>query len=225
MWRMPLRRAIRIWLPAAVVAAGLVIAPAAEARLSEKHVCAIRRCRTLAASAQIRVFTATARQERTSPSSITFAEWLPTGRLEYLSSSEILERGVSHFALAGRFLAFAFDTIDEVEEYGLSETTALLNVETGRERQMPGTFFKEPSRGTAQVVLTPAGSVAWMIEGLFNQTATGYLFGRAIYALRAGARKPVLLASSEETVPMSLAATPGHIYWLEAGTARTFAAP
>jgi hypothetical protein len=181
------------------------------------------------AGTKVRVFKATARHERQTPSSITFAQWLPTGRLEPISNSEVLERVISHFVVAGRYLAFADGIVEPDEESGFTETTILLNVETGRERRMPVSGFKVPSRGVVQVVLTAAGSIAWMIEGLFDnpiaETSTGPLPGRAVYALRAGAKEPAWLAYSENIVSMSLAATSGHIYWLETSGPRTFATP
>ncbi len=93
---------------------------------------------------------------------------------------------------------------------------------------MPGTDFSEGSRGVVQVVVTPSGSMAWMIEGLFsNPTAkmAEILPGRAVYALLAGDKRPQLLAYSESIVSLSLAAAPGHIYWLEASGPRTLPAP
>jgi hypothetical protein len=196
---------------------------------SESKICSAYRCATLVAGAKVRVFKATERHEHQEPSSITFAQWLPTGQLDFLTKAEGLERGVSHFVIAGRYLAFADEYAGEDEENGFSETTVLLNVETGREREMPGWFFTSPSRGVVQVALTSAGSLAWMIEGLFgNPTAgmaTNPLPGRAVYALRAGGKGPTLLAYSEDIVPMSLAAISGHIYWLETSGPRTYAAP
>jgi len=196
---------------------------------SESRICSEYRCKTLVAGTRVRVLKATARHKQQTPSSITFAQWVLTGRLEPISNSEALERVTSHFVIAGRYLAFASVSVDPDEEYGFPETTILLNAKTGRERRMPGTFFEAPSRGVVQVVVTAAGSLAWMIEGLFHdpigEPAAGYPAGRAIYGLRAGAKEPALLAYSENIVPMSLAATSGRIYWLETSGPRTYAAP
>jgi hypothetical protein len=204
-------------------------AGAAYGAYSESRICSVYRCATLVAGTKVRVFKATERHEQQESSSITFAQWLPTGRLDFLTNSDPLERGVSHFVIAGRYLAFADATVEPDIEGEFAETTVLLNVETGRERLMPGWSFTVPSRGVVQVALTPSGSLAWMIEGLFGnptvETSTGPLPGRAVYALRAGAKEPALLSYSENIVPISLAATSGHIYWLETSGPRTYAAP
>ena len=196
---------------------------------SESRICSAYRCATVVAGTEVRVFKATARREQQTPSSIIFAQWLPTGRLTTLGNSNAGEGTVSRFAVAGRFLAYAQETVEEDEPDGFAETAILLNAQTGRARTMPVTGFEERSRGVVQVVLTAAGSLAWMIEGVFSNpmagTSTGPLPGRAVYALQAGAKQPALLAYSENIVPKSLAATSGHIYWLETSGPRTFAAP
>lgn len=217
----------RTLLVVTVLAVFLALPRAAEGRgrLSERRICSSYRCRTLAASAKIRVFKTAERYPAQEGAYKVFAEWLETGRLTILTGGQIEERVLGRFTIAGQFVAYSSGA-GMSDEFG--ETAVLLNAKTGRERKMPGTDFQEPSPGVVQVVATRAGSLAWMIEGYFaNPTGgpePGLVSERAIYALRAGAREPVLLAYSENIVSMSLAATSGHIYWLEASGPRTLAA-
>jgi hypothetical protein len=71
-----------------------------------------------------------------------------------------------------------------------------------------------------------------MIEGVFAEPSGEFPAGgglppasKAIYLLASASTTPLLLAYNPMIEPGSLAAIPGHIYWLEAGVARTFAAP
>jgi threonine aldolase len=51
------------------------------------------------------------------------------------------------------------------------------------------------------------------------------LGSKAVYLVPSGSTAPVLLAHSATIEPGSLAAIPGHIYWVEADAAHTFGAP
>lgn len=189
----------------------------------ESRLCSVWRCRTLAASARIRVFQTRKRYPLQETNEAVFAEWLPTGRLTELTDGGIFSQVVGPFTIAGHFLAYPQS--ETTEEPETDETAALVNAKTGHVRTMPATDFRGESPGVVQVALTPAGSLAWMIEGVFTNPARELAEGREIEALSAGAKQPVVLAYSENIVPMSLAATPGHIYWLETSGPRTFAAP
>jgi hypothetical protein len=219
-----------------MLALALVVTATAQARnrtarLSEKHICKLYRCVRIAASAQIRVVEATARRlQQQTPTEIEFAEWLPTGRVTILAKTSVHGPEPSHFAIAGRFVAYVAGYAEAPEEF--SQAIVVLNVETARKRETPEEGFPASFRGIVQVAVTPAGSAAWMKEGVFlNPTLappSEEANGRAVYALPATARtgrERVLLAHSLNIVPLSLAATRGHIYWLEAGIPRTFAAP
>src|SRR5206468_8208611 len=73
-----------------------------------RPICVMYRCRTLAATAQVRVFQATNRhrgRERLFLS--TFAKWLPSGRVTPLGDAveEVRVTALRQVALAGRFVA------------------------------------------------------------------------------------------------------------------------
>jgi hypothetical protein len=135
-------------------------------------------------------------------------------------------------AVAGPFAAYALSL--EAERYqgqGFTEAIDRLNVKTGkRERLDAEAAFGSKSPGITDVVVTPAGSVAWMIEGSF-QDPTGQtpapgvvpLGSKAIFDVSPTSKVPVLVAFSTTIQPKSLAVTAGHLYWLEGEAAHTAA--
>jgi hypothetical protein len=142
-------------------------------------------------------------------------------------------------AISGRFVAYA--AIVEDERYGggccIGEYVERVNARTGQFESTPADgkagigFGGDSPRGVTDVVVTAAGSVAWMIEGKFNNPSGELPAGgglppasNAIYLLASASTTPVLLAYNPMIEPGSLAAIPGHIYWLEAGAAHTYAA-
>jgi hypothetical protein len=211
------------------------------ARLSEKHICKVRSCRTLVANDDIRIFRASARRSvREGEYRSTFAEWLPRHRLRLLADEEGL--GASEVegtpALAGEFAAYAL-LVGEGRYPGESRSMILvrLNVKTGdvtvaSANGSHGAEIGHTSRGVTDVCVTTAGSIAWMIEGEFAdplEPVPSHSFtpsgARAIYAAPAEGTSPLLLAFSATIAARSLACIADHIYWLEGSSPRTYAAP
>jgi hypothetical protein len=206
--------------------------------LGERRICSAYRCRTLVATGQVRVFHA---EDRAGEYDETLAEWLPTGRVTVLRNEAGFEAGSllssrPGVAVSGRFAGYA--VLSNNERYpgmGFGEGVARVNVQTGRRQEwgangQAGSGFGAKSPGVTDVVLTPAGSLAWLIDGSFDDptrrsvevTPPG---SKAVYLVPSGSAAPVLLAHSATIEPGSLAAVPGHIYWVEAGAAHTFGAP
>jgi hypothetical protein len=64
------------------------------------------------------------------------------------------------------------------------------------------------------------GTVAWAFWGYLPEGTLGTLD-----VLPGGSMATITVAHGPTVEPASLAVIPGHIYWLEAGIPRTFAAP
>ena len=220
---------------AVLIAAASQCGAAAAAPVREQRLCSLRRCTTLVASSNIRVFRATAKRPDRESYESTFAEWLPSRRVTALASDETTfgESSVQGSpAVSGRFVAYAIITVPgRGPGTGFGEDVARLDVQTGDREWSPadgagGSGFVSGLPGVTDVVVTPAGSVAWVIEGgapfVGGEESRG---SKAILVLPAGATSSRLLSYSPTIEPKSLAAIPGHIYWLEAGVAHTFGAP
>ena len=65
--------------------------------------------------------------------------------------------------------------------------------------------------GVTDIVVTPAGSVAWITSGSELATSATY----SVYELAADSTKPIQLASASGIEPKSLAAVAGHLYWTQ----------
>jgi hypothetical protein len=234
------RRSVLVLVCGLVIAAASLCDTAGAALLREAKICSVHKCSTLVTNDQVRIFLARARHPDREAYESTFAQWLPTGRVTALGDEDHFEGPTvqGRPALSGRFVAYALQT--EAERYpdtGFGEHVGRLNVQTGRRELIPadgevGPGFGHGSPGVTDVVVTPAGSVAWMIDGSFGDPSGALLapgetppISKAILLLAAGSKTPVPLAYSPMIDPESLAAIPGHVYWLEAGTARTFGAP
>lgn len=217
----------------------LAVASSSSAALSEHRLCRVHRCKTLAANVHVRIFRATARHPASEEYESTFAQWLPSGRLTALGDETRLEGPMLHqLAIAGRYVTYVLEV--EEERYpgnGFREVVARMNVQTGRINAIDTTgrrrsrFFRG-SPGVTDVVVTQAGSIAWIISGRFadptrNTPPPGLTPNRskAIYLIPVQARAPPLLAFSATIDPRSLAVRRGRIFWREAGVAHAFPTP
>jgi hypothetical protein len=209
------------------------------ASLNERKICSVHKCTTLVASLQVRVFQATARRPGRESYMSTFAQWRPTGRVTALGDDFAPFEGSilrDRPTLAGPFVGYALEVMVDRYTGGFGEDVGRLDARTGRLELKPadgkgGGGFEPGSPGVTDVAVSPAGSVAWMIEGSFGNPngqplAPGEAApaSKAIYLLVTGATTPLAVAYSPTIDPGSLAAIPGHIFWLEAGAARTYAA-
>ena len=228
------RRSMFMVACAVLIAAASHCGTAAAAPVREQRLCSVHRCTTLVANSNIRVFRATAKHPNRESYESTFAEWLPSGRVTALAGEGGFGEGSVRIGpvVSGRFVAYA--VLVEVARYagaGFGEDVRRLNAQTGRREGTPahgkkGTVFPGASLGVTQVVVTPAGSVAWMIEGPFGDPEAPerdepFPNSTAILLLPVGATASTVLAYGPTIEPMSLAAIPGHLYWIEGGVART----
>jgi hypothetical protein len=202
--------------------------------------CVVYRCRTLAASAQIRVYQARNRHPAVEiPFLSSFARWLPTGRLtplgDNVETTRILK--LKLLALAGRFVA---DATESCGKEGCASSVARLNVQTGRrERATPSTASWELGNlngkcvggppgalGVTDIIVTPSGTVAWIMGGSIEvPTNRVDLNSRTVCELPPKSSTPVVVASSTRIEPKTLAGIPGRLYWLEGGAPRTAVIP
>jgi hypothetical protein len=222
--RMSMRRVLVIALPALLA---LALAPAADAhgrRLSERHVCKIYRCTTIAASAKVRVFEIEERQPKPGYERnyrADFAVWLPTGKVTEIiggtHGSFEPNQSVSEAKIAGPYVAYRLTGLveDRYDYPEVPEKMGRLDVENGQRTSTPGVdveiegqylYFAVSSRGT----------VAWAFENRNERT---------ICLLPAGSATTTVLAHGRLVEPASLALVPGHLYWLEDGVPHTFAVP
>ncbi len=208
--------------------------PSASAATHRRPVCQRYRCRTVAADSQVRVFRATSRHPgRELEPEATFAQWLPSGRVTALGDSSGVEGDVlKGLDLSGRFVVCALGVA--AERYpgtGTGWAVQRLNAQTGhRERVSPDGVmsgsFGENSPGVTDVAVTPAGSIAWIDDGAFQNPLPGNggvlpLGSKAVFDLLPSAGVPAVLAVSPAIDPKSLAAIPGRLYWIEGGVPRT----
>lgn len=207
--------------------------------LAAKHrgrpVCVVYRCRTLAADPQVRVYQATARHPGRENHQSTYAQWLANGRVTALGDSSGFEGDVlERLDLAGRFVGCALGL--SAERYpGTGTTWAVerVNAQTGRRERVPtdgekGGGFGEKSPGVTDIVATPAGSLAWLNDGSFQNPlvplSSGSLLplgSKAVFELAPASKTPTAISVSSTIDPKSLAAVPGHLYWTDAGAARS----
>jgi hypothetical protein len=180
--------------------------------------CVVYSCRTLFESTQVRVFQATTRHTSTPYYRRSFAEWRPNGRITPLGDYAF-SVSMGPFAVAGRFIGYS---LEEGEKEGPSIwIVRRVDVATGRGESQPaeggpGNGFEPPNTGVADIVVTPAGTVAWITHG---QTEHPSLY--RVLELPAVSKMPVVLASATNIAPNSLAATPGYFYWTEGGVPRS----
>jgi hypothetical protein len=207
---------------------GLAIAPAAGARLIQRHLCRHYRCVTVAADAHIRVFERRLKSRSAENGPVTVAQWLANGRLTALGDSYELGGGeLGPLAVSGEWVAYALNG-EERYMNGHSVNVVRLNARTGGrlvaacapETVKAGCTETVPrgGAGVTDVVVTSAGTVGWIVAG----TASAPY---ALMELAPKARRPTLLASSTAIAPGSLAAIAGHLCWVEGGAPRTLSVP
>lgn len=214
---------------------GLVTAPSAGARLSEKHICKVHRCTTIAASREIRVFEAFGEHREEIDHEldeiiyrVCFAVWVPTGKVtELVKNAGIFRLGpyISEAKIAGPYVAFRVSglTADagKYDEPSLGEKVDRIDVKTGRHTSTPTMDVRFGGRevGNLYFALTALGTVAWSYyESIYSTEAT-------VDMLSGDSDTTTTLAHGPTVEPASLAVIPGHIYWLEAGVPGTIAAP
>jgi hypothetical protein len=220
----------------AAVATGLALGWAGP--VSARHrrpQCVVYRCKTLAATAQIRVYRATNRHPAVEvPFRSSFVRWRPSGRVTPLGddvgATEIVK--LKLLALAQQFVA---DATESCGREGCASSVARLNAATGRNERGDAVILArgtcEPQsalrRGSARRArrnghwVTPKGTVAWIMGGSIEfPTNRNNLNSRILCELPPGARTPVVVANSPTIEPRSLAVIPGRLYWLEGGTPR-----
>jgi hypothetical protein len=182
--------------------------------------CAVYRCTTLARDAQVRVVQVRARHQIERGYQSTFAEWLPGRRTtplgDRLGTTTAVNLGP--LALSGRFVAYALQSI--AKEGPSSWRVCRLDARSGRRESVeavgPAENAYEPGApGVTDVVVTSAGSVAWLAGG-----AGAHPGVYTVFELARGSMTPTALATGPGIMPGSLAAVPGHLYWTEGGTAR-----
>jgi hypothetical protein len=218
-----MRRVLVIALPALLA---LALAPAADAhgpRLSERHVCKVYRCTTIAASAEVRVFDVEERQPKPDEREYRgdFAVWLPTGKVTEIiggtRGSFEPQPGVSEAKIAGPYVAYRLAGLveDRYDYPEVPEKMGRLDAETGRRTSTPEVDVRVAGP-YVYFAVTPRGTVAWAYENRNERT---------ICLLSADSATTTVIAHGRLVDPASLALVPGHLYWLEDGVPRTFAVP
>jgi hypothetical protein len=202
-----------------------------------RPVCVVYRCTTIAADAQVRVYRATRRHPGREGYEYesTFARWLSTGRVTALDDAGGFGGAtLISLGLSGRYVAYALvEEGDRYQRTGSSWAVVRLNAQSGH-HEFESLSFGEKSQGVTDIVATPAGSIAWIEEGSFQNPMGPLLPGdesllplgsKAVFYLPYRSNAPQALAVSLTIVPKSLAAIPGHLYWTEAGAARSASIP
>lgn len=236
----PYRRSIALLVLclATLGAIGIQTAPFVSAKSRPgRRLCMRYSCRTLAADPQVRIFQAISRHPGLYAYQSTFARWLPSGHLTALGDSLAEFEGPSlrGLALSGRFAAYGLQL--NAERYpgeGVSYAIIRLNIQRGHRERVPangptGGRLGEDSLGLTDIVATPAGTVAWIIDGSFLSDGKTPppgsmpvpLGSKALWELPARSKTPTLLAFNPTIGSKSLAAVPGRLYWTEAGQPRT----
>jgi hypothetical protein len=187
--------------------------------VTAKRVCAVHRCRTLAGNKYVRVFRATDRHGY----DIVFGEWRPTRRLIEL---EFGRTPITAIRLAGEVFAYAVSNRHEAA----STMVYLVRMRRGEEAGwLAADDIEVGSRGITDLALTTSGTVAWMMEGRFQDPADPkngpHPFSRAVFVVPAHQDGPIFLAYGTGIEPGSLVAAPARMYWFQDGSPRTFAAP
>jgi hypothetical protein len=212
---------------------GLVIAPTAQARLSAKHICKVHRCTTIAATHEVRVFDAlTKLPERGQPYDAQFVEWLPTHKLTMLAAhnpeavvGECCE--VDAARISGRYVAYELPALNagSTSPCCYEAEVRRINTTTGEVTRTVRLFSYREGLSISWFGVTAQGSVAWVARDEEKASnGISYPLTTAIYVLLANTDTTVELARSSEIDPHSVALIPGHLYWLEAGVPRTYAA-
>jgi hypothetical protein len=221
---MSMRRVLVIALPALLA---LALAPAADAHgrhLSERHLCKIYRCTTIAASAGVRVFEVGERQPKPGYEGnyrADFAVWLPTGKVTEIvgatRGSFEPQPGVSEAKIAGPYVAYRLAGLveDRYDYPEVPEKMGRLDAETGQHTSTPEVDVRVEGP-YVYFAVTPRGTVAWAYE---NRNE------RAIHLLPAESATTTVIAHGRLVDPASLALVPGHLYWLEDGVPHTLAVP
>jgi hypothetical protein len=182
--------------------------------------CKRYRCSTLAADAFVKVFQARNRHlGREVLYQSSFVRWLPGGRVTALGDQfEPGGRVLTRLALTGRFVAAAIETASKAPPFSIH--VYRVNAATGSKDVVPAVpagedEFGENARGVTDIVVTRAGTVAWLVGETVDMPGISRVF-----ELPPGSRQPVVVGSGPVIVPGSLAAVPGHLYWSEGTLAR-----
>lgn len=193
-----------------------------------KRLCVIYACHTIEASTQARIFRATKRRFGVLVYSGTFAEWLLNGRVTPLGDQFFAEEPtwtLRRSVQSGKYLAYALVRYGRYNAEGAVWKVLRLNVASGhREPAQPGPCagglaFLAP--GVLDVVLTSSGGMAWIIgEKEYDPFLPNPSPGPAVYTvceMSTRSKSPTVLAAGPTVEPKSLAAAPGHLYWMEGG--------
>lgn len=211
-----------------VVVALIAVSPATVAVAAGKpSLCSRRICQTLAVNKKVEVFKARVRHPAHEIEfEESFARLRGGGRLLRLGD----EKPGADTGIRLRTLALAGNTVGYTLVVEGGRSPALwrvyrLNVKSGkRERVAAGpereTLFDDFHAGVAEIVATPAGSLAWSVSGASTAPAE-----RAVMEWPAAAPAPAVAAKSTTLELASLAVTPGHLYWSDAGTPHTTLLP
>jgi hypothetical protein len=173
--------------------------------------------RTMAASAQVRVFGFAL--DRSRPESFShyyraYACYLPTRKVRRLgtfatSNPHVLGTfGVYNFVVRGRLVAFD-DVYCDREDACRGRGIVVMDVRTGRERT--GSRTKRLNLLITDLVLKPNASVAWIRERVDG----------SVEVRKRDAGGDALLESGTDIERGSLALAGGTIYWTRAGTPRS----
>lgn len=190
-------------------------------------------CVTLESNAKVRIFY---RRNGEVQGGRRFARWLRSSRVTALPQRDDLGTvATCQPCLAGRYVAYPMvegpPGPGEVEEF-----VVRLNAQTGR-RDIVGADgaggklyrLAEALPKVTDMALNPAGTMAWIIEGSYqNPNGDGETLpagSKSVLELPANAATPIVLATSGEISPKSLAITPEYLYWSEAGAPREVAVP
>jgi hypothetical protein len=197
---------------AAVCLALLLPSGSGAARLNVRHICEIQSCTTVTASRKVRVIQGALRLHY-GETLTDYAVWLPTGL--------VTELGYVTPRIAGIYIAYPY--VVEGSKYEPNSVTiamARLDVKDGVRTTTPR-MRVDPDGPGAQFALTSAGSVAWISETEHCVFCEG---GNGVYLLPSNSDLTKELSHGPAIDPHSLALIPGHIYWLEGGIPRAFAA-
>ncbi len=211
-WRLGTAGAtVAMLVPVLVV---LIVASVADARLIERHLCRNYKCVTVAADAKVRVFERRPTPRAAEQGPVTLARWLPAARITALGEFYELGGGeLGPLAVSGEWVAYALNG-EERYMNGHSVQVIRLNARTGNKLTAACTaeamtagcaeFVPRGGAGVTDVVVTSAGTAAWIVRGAVNGPY-------ALMELAPKTSRPMLLASSATISPHSLAATVGHV--------------
>jgi hypothetical protein len=189
---------------------------------SYRHLCAVRRCQTLAVSPRAEVLRARQRRQNEEPYEGSFARLRGSERLVALGDElpgptvGIRLRAVT---LAGETAAYAL-TVQGEEPPDLWRVYRL-NAHTGRREKFAAgpngeTAYPTLGGGVFQLAALKDGTIAWTVGGEVNNPAA-----REVMELAPDGKQPVVVAEDPGLEPKSLAITPGYLYWSASGTAHS----